>query len=171
MPIIPIPFPAIQGVRTDHSSLQFMINGVPIFPGASNLMKYGLASWNWDSGLNPMPLKGAASQPVGYTRGEYEGTGDMEWWRADGDNLEQFLINEFAGQGLYEGWFLMQGFVNEPSLSLPSTIMMWARIKHRASDSKPGEPHKKKYPLLLASVMENGIKEFSGQVFPGITGF
>ena len=101
--INPIPFPAIQGVRTDHSSLQFMINGVEIIPGAGNQMKYGLRSWTWKSGLAPQALEGAAAQPVGWTRGKYSGEGEMEWWRADADNLEAFLMNSSGGdQGLYE---------------------------------------------------------------------
>ena len=165
--IQPIPFPAIQGVRTDHSSLQLTINGVPIFPGAGNLMKYGLSSWTWKSGLAPQALKGAAAQAVGWTRGEYSGDGDMEWWRADGDNFENFIFHSGNGQGLYEIWFLIQAFINEPSLPLPSTIACWARIKERSSDTKSGGAHAKKYPLIYAAVMENGIPETAGIAFPG----
>ncbi len=165
--IQPIPFPAIQGIRTDHSSLQLTINGAPIFPGAGNLMKFGLASWTWKSGLAPVALEGAASQPVGWTRGKYSGDGELEWFRADGDNFENFIFQSGQGQGLYEIWFLIQGFINEQSLPLPSTIACWARIKERSSESKSGDKHTKKYPLLYAAVMENGIPETSDFVFPG----
>jgi hypothetical protein len=165
--INPIPFPAIQGVRTDHSSLQFTINGVSLFPGGGSLMKYGLTSWTWKSGLAPEALEAAAAQPVGWTRGKYSGDGEFEWFRADGDNLEQFLMMNANGQGLYEIWFLIQAFVNEPSLPLPSSIAAWARIKERSSESKSGGKHTKKYPLLYAAIMENNVIETTGLVFPG----
>jgi hypothetical protein len=166
--VTPIPFPAIQGVRTDHSSFQMHIDGSASAPGG-NLWIYGLKSWDWKSGLEPGELRGAAAQAVGWTRGQYKGDGNLELWRADADNFEAMLTNNHPGQGLYELWFLLQGYCYESSLPLPSSIQAWARIKERSSESKnTNEPHSKKYPLIYAAVMENGIIETSGLVFPGM---
>lgn len=167
MPISPIPFPLIQGVRTDHSSIDLRLNGKSGV--GQSLWKTGLKSLTWDASLEPGEVRGAWAQVVGLTRGTFKANGSMELWKAEAVNFEQDLYTQYQPQGLLEITFPILLTYKQESVIAPATAAMIARMTKKSDSTTQGsEAHSTKYDLYIIMVSENGIPLTTGAVMPGV---
>jgi len=163
----PIPFPLIQGKRTDHSSLDVRIDGTSGI--GQGLWKYGLKSFSWSPSLEPGEARGASAQVAGLTRGILKINGNMEWYKAEADALELMLWNTRQPQGLLEWVFPVQiTYVQEAEQIQPSSLMIWTRMTKFDESSSGSDPHVTKYDLYILAGVKNGIPLVTGMVMPGV---
>ena len=168
MPISAIPFPLIQGARTDHSSVDLRLDGKSGV--AQSLWKTGLKSITWDASLEPGEVRASYAQVVALTRGTLKANGAMELWKAEAINFEQSLYDHYQPQGLLESVFPILLTYQQESVILPSTAAMWARITKKSESTTQGsEGHSTKYDLYILAVAENGIPLTTGMIVPGTT--
>ena len=168
MPISPIPFPLVQGVRTDHSSIDLRLDGTSGV--GQSLWKTGLKSLTWDASLEPGEVRASYAQVVGLTRGTFKANGSMELWKGEAVNFEQALFDHYSPQGLLEIIFPILLTYKQESVVLPSTVALWARLTKKSDGSTQGsESHSTKYDLYVLMVSENGIPLITGTVMPGIS--
>lgn len=167
MPISSIPFPLIQGVRTDHSSVDLRLDGSSGV--GQSLWKTGLKSLTWDASLEPGEVRGSYAQVIALTRGTFKANAAMELWKGEANNLEQALYDHYRPQGLLEIIFPILLTYRQESVILSSTAAMWARITKKSESTTQGsESHSTKYDLYVLAVAENGIPLTTGMVVPGV---
>lgn len=155
MPQFPIPYPMVQGVRFDHSSLDIKLSGISFI---------GVKSVDWKDELKPGEAYGTAAQRLGTTRGQYKASGNLELWKAEAFNFEQLLIQQSPGVGLLEIRFPIDiNYVMEGGIGPFTANLVACRITDRSDQSGQGnEPHSKKYVLDITYVLENAVLPITG---------
>lgn len=168
--IQPIPFPLIQGVLTDHSSLDVRFDGKTGPADGASLWKYGLKSFSWNAALEPGEARGASAQVTGLTRGQLKASGSMEWIQAYADQLELMLQSSRIGQGMLEWTFLVElNYIQESVSIQPSSFAAYCRMTKIDQSSTAGnEAHATKYDLYILAGTKNGIPLITGQIMPGV---
>ena len=151
----PIPFPLVQGVRFDHSSLDIKLSGQSFF---------GVKSIDWKDEMKPGEAYGTSAQRLGTTRGQYKASGNIELWKAEALSFEQLLIQQFPSIGLLEIRFPIDvNYVMEGGIGPFTANLVACRITDRSDSSSAGsEPHAKKYALDVTYVIENGLLPITG---------
>ena len=151
----PIPFPLVQGVRFDHSSLDIKLAGLSFT---------GVKSLDWKDEMKPGEAYGTSAQRLGTTRGQYKASGNLEVWKAEALNFEALLIQQYPGIGLLEIRFPIDiTYVMEGGIGPFTSNLVACRITDRSDSSSAGsEPHAKKYALDITYVIENGLVPITG---------
>ena len=152
----PIPYPMVQGVRHDHSSLDIKLNGISTI---------GIKSIDWSDSLEPGKVYGTSAQKYGETRGVQDATGSLELWLAEAQAFEQQLVEAYPGVGLFLVRFPIDIIVvSEGGLDPWVVHLHGARIKNRSFSSSSGgsDGLAKKYDLSLLYVIDNGIEPIAG---------
>jgi hypothetical protein len=150
-----IPYPLINGVRYDFSSVTFNFNGT--------LQSAGIKALNYKHSLTPGEVRGNRPQVVGRTRGKYEAEGGFEMFK---DEYQNFITN--LGTGYLEKAFDITACFND--LSNKSLVVMdilrGCRIKSDEDTfSEGGEPQVVKVELSVLSVIRNGLAPFNPAVY------
>jgi hypothetical protein len=95
---MPLAVPIINGQRYDFTSVQIMVNGVPIVGRAPS-------SINYSDTLEPGVVRGGSALPLGLTRGEYSAEATLELPKEESDTLITALAATTLGAGYMEARF------------------------------------------------------------------
>ena len=153
MALFPIPYPLINGVRYDFSSIEFAIDGVP------DIFK-GIEECNYSHTLEPKKVRGNRPQPIGRTRGEYTAEGDISMPKSEYAALIQALATKGApfDQGFLEVNFDLMISYNELDEPPVLDVLVGCRIKKPATTSKSGgDAIMVKVELDVMWLDENGL--------------
>lgn len=150
-----IPYPLVNGVRYDHSSLDVKLAGISYL---------GVKSLDWNDGLEPGKGYGTAAQKLFRTRGQYDASGSLELWAAESINFEAAQIQANSGVGFYEIVFPIDvTYVTEGGQPPFTTNLVGVRIKKRSeSSSASSEALSTKYDLDVMYIIRNGVLPITG---------
>lgn len=158
MPLSPIQYPMVNGVRTDHSSIEVRFNGTPT----------AIKAINWSEALDPGELFGNDAVALGYTRGQYKPTLDFELFKPEADSFEVdlFTYAQSVGAGIQEVFFLVTIYHKQESSSVGFTqIQTQARITKISTGSTAGnEHHSKKYDCVCTPIVTDGRVSTTGPI-------
>lgn len=151
----PIPYPLVQGVRFDHSSLDIKLVGVSFL---------GVKSIDWNDEMNPGDVYGTGAQRLGVTRGQYKAKGNIEIWKAEAYNFENLVVTATPGIGLLEcRWPGDINYVMEGGIGPFTSNLVGCRIISRNNQSAQGnEPASVKYGLDITYAIDNGVAPITG---------
>jgi hypothetical protein len=160
-------YPLINGVRYDASSVELKINA----------QRYiGVASLDYEQGLDPGIVRGLNPQALGFTRGMYEVSGTIALYREEFNDLTTNFLT--VAQGLLEANVLCTVTYSElPPAAIPTgavsgtttdTIvgMRFTRSRHsvRAGSS---DPLVVELPFIARYLLVNGVPALN-QLLKGV---
>lgn len=156
MPTIPtILYPLLNGMRFDHSSIEFGINGLPtIFAGISEV--------SYSHQLDGKEVRGNRPQAIGRTRGQYTCEANLTMPKAEYTVLQSILSTQGAllDQGYLEVSFDISINYGE-SGTYVTDVIQGCRLKKPATDSKEGgDAVMVKIDLHPMLIIENGLLPF-----------
>lgn len=144
-----IPYPFINGIRYDWSSLEIDISG----PVA------GVKELSYGHSLSPGIIRGTRSQPLGRTRGKYEPEASMTLYRSEYNDLTTKLTAQGAsvGMGFMEVSFMITVAYSEAYSDVIIDKVIGCRIKKAEHGGSEGEdPMVVKCDLDVMAIIENG---------------
>lgn len=156
-----IPFPLVQGARTDHSNIEARLNGVA----------YLIKSISWDDSLEPGEVRANSPEAIGWTIGQYKASSSIELWKAEADLFElnmmadpSYLDPDGFHLGLKQIFFPVIVYYRQSS-NIPFTSTWYmARITKSADSSAAGAEHQsRKYDCICTPIWRNGIPSFNTQ--------
>ena len=136
--------PNVNGFEYSFASIELVVADVRYF---------GATSINYDDGLAPGMSKGTSTLPLGWTAGEWTGTGSIEFNRRDGQ-----AIIDALGDGY--GRVPMQITVQYAEDGMPvitDTIPLCRIAKTTNGNAAGSDPAKMTFELaLLKPILRNG---------------
>lgn len=122
----PIPYPLINGVRFDFSSVEI---GLPrgVFSG--------IRSISYKHTLSPGMMRGTRAQVGGLTRGKYDADGSIEFYKSE---YQDFIT--LLGPGYMEKFFpVVVNYSELPSLQLVTDVLNGVRLTSAENSHSEGE--------------------------------
>jgi hypothetical protein len=148
---IPISYPLINGHRYSYSSIEFGQNGVTI---------RGISSIDYGDELTPGKIRGTGPNPIGRTRGEYDGDAEIEMYRLEWENFRQSLGNN--GVGFMETAFQIGCTYGEANQPVVTDTMEGCRVaKVRTGGQEGTDATKVKLTINLMRILHNGVPAYT----------
>lgn len=166
---LPIPsYPAVNGQRTDFTSIILGINGAPI-PGITEI--------NYGQELKGGEVRGTPIQPIGYTPGQLKPKADftilqLEW------NLLIPVLAQLASGTPISGYMqarvdITVQYVLPGTFAVITDVLRGCRVSNHEMSNKSGtDALMEKVELELFYVIKNGVAPIvygpgPGQMIPG----
>jgi len=150
-----LPFPVVQGVAHDHSSLDIKLDGISYI---------GIKTIDWNDALTPGKVFGTAAQKIAETRGQYDGDASLEMYKEYGKTFEKALVAAHPDTGLYEIRFPIDVIIAGEGYGEQSEInIVGVKINKRSSGSSSGnDAMTYKYELSLMYIIVDSIQPITG---------
>lgn len=157
MPTPPIPYPLINGVRFDWSSVEIKAAG-RLFDGVKGL--------DYSQTLEPGKARGNRAQVVGSTRGVLDADGKITLYRLEFDALIAHLVATGGGRGFMEVMFDINASYADINQPTTNDVLKGVRIKkHSHTGTEGGDPLAVECELFVMSVWPNGVPPIGGRQF------
>lgn len=147
------PFPIINGVKYDYSSVEVVCQGARFS---------GIKSITYSHQLDPGMAYGTSAQPSGRTRGQYSAEASMEVYKADWFDLLTLIsgvqvVAGLSARGFMETEFQIGVAYNEPLPALLIVdLLQGCRIKKAEHGGAEGnDPLVVKVDLSVMYIIEN----------------
>lgn len=139
-----IPYPLINGVRHDWSSIELKI-GVQIFKGFTEVKYQDSLKGAWVYGNHP--------QPIGQTRGVYEASGSMTLILAEANEFLKAL-----GKGFKEKFFNLSVSYSESWYETITDEIIGCKITDTEGGGSQGpDGLVRTFPMTVQKVLWNGL--------------
>lgn len=145
-----ISYPLQNGNYHSFSSLELKITSGQ----AAGQIFVGFKSLNAKDSLTPTKVRGAAAEPIGRTRGDYDAEGDMELYEQQAHQLLQAL-----GQGYKEQTFDITYSFAETNLDTITHQLLGCRIQEVDSSNAIGtDASTLKFTLNIMKILFDGLE-------------
>ncbi len=161
---MPAPFPLVNGVECDFSSIKIRLAGSP-------LILVGFKQVSYKHSLKPGKKRGAFAQVTGMSRGQYDGEGSLTLYKPQAVDFVTQLAQQAAANGLgymeYE-WPATVNYSEAWMLGAPYTDqILSARITDEEDSHEEGtEVLVTKFTLAIRGIIKNGNMPLSKTVAP-----
>jgi hypothetical protein len=147
MPLGPLIYPLINGMRHDYSSVEIKLD---------NARFTGIKSITYRHSLDPGMLRGSRAGLIGRTRGIYTAEGSIEFYKAEYSAFITALsINPL--QGYFEAQFDVVVSYSEAFSALITDKLISARLKSAENNHSEGsDPLVVSCDLSIMYLIENG---------------
>ena len=138
-------YPEINGARYSWSSVIVSFNGNQFL---------GCTSVNYEDGVEPATLHGNTQSIIGLTAGQYNVTGDIEFYRAEG----QALISAIGDFWMNQAISVQVQYAEDGQPGVTTDTFTVRLVKKTISHSESNEALKMKFTMaFLTPVISNGI--------------
>ncbi|SRR5258708_5953320 len=145
-----ISYPQTLGNYHAFSSIELKVTSGP----AAGQIFVGFKSLNAKDSLVPTKVRGAAAEPIGRTRGDYDSEGDMELYVQQAFQLLQAL-----GQGYKEQTFDISYSFAEANLDTITHQLLGCRIQEVDSSNAVGtDASTLKFTLSIMKILFGGLE-------------
>jgi len=150
---MPVPYPKINGVAYDFSSIEFVVNGVAYT---------GITELNYNHTLEPGILRGTRSIKLARSRGEYNAEGTFSMY------IEEYqAFREALGFAYMQTQFQAVAMYSEIGSTIVTDTLMGCRITNAdMSNSAGSDPLVKQVSIDIMQILEDGQSPVDDGIIP-----
>lgn len=140
-----VPYPLINGVRFDFSSVEIAI-GALVFNGIKEV--------TYKHTLDPGMMRGARAAVMGRTRGKYDPEASITFYKSE----YQDFIRALGPNYMLAEWTAVVNYQELPALQIVTDTLVQCRLKSAENSHSEGEDALVvKCDLTLLKILESGL--------------